>query len=146
MRDSIIIERTIAVSQERVFMAFTTPDDLVKWHNAGEGWSTPYAEVDPQVGGKIKIGYADPEGKVVFDLEATIDEYDPPKRVAYYLSTDNEIKVGDRLVTVDFQEVAEGTKVTLEFDIENLNDRELQRKGWTNHIDNLQTLLESEKR
>ncbi len=30
----------------------------------------------------------------------------------------------------------------LEFDIEHINDKEMQRQGWTQHVDNLQVLLE----
>ena len=141
MRDSIIIERVISSSIERVFDAFTTPADLVKWHHAGDGWQTPYAEVDARVGGKIKIAYAGPDGKVEFEFEAIIEELDRPKRLAYFLRIDEMIENDNRLVTVDFEEVEGGTKVRLEFDIEHINSKELQRQGWTQHVDNLAKLL-----
>lgn len=142
MRDSIVIERVIDAPIERVFDAYISPEDLVHWHHAGGGWQTPYAEIDPKVGGKMKIAYADPEGNVVFDFEAVIDELERPNRLAYHLGIDSLIKDDDRLVTVDLSEEGSKTKVRVEFDIEHLNDKELQRNGWTEHVDNLQKYLE----
>lgn len=142
MAETITIERMIDAPIQRVFEAFVTPEDLVKWHNAGEGWQTPYAEVDAQVGGKITIGYADPEGKVVFDFTAYITELECPTRLAYRLGMEEVIAGDDRMVTIDFTKVGFGTKVVLELEIEMINDIELQRHGWTAHIDHLQALLE----
>lgn len=143
MRDSIIIERDINAPIERVFDALITPEDLMQWSHAGDGWQTPYAEVDPVVGGKIKIAYADPEGNVVFDFEAVIEEIERPNKYYYRLGIPELIKDDDRIVNVDLHEVDGGTHLKMEFDIEHLNDKELQRNGWTQHIDNLQKLLES---
>lgn len=146
MAKTITIERVINAPIGRVFDAFTTPEDLVKWHNAGEGWSTPYAEVDAKVGGKIKIGYAGPDGETVFDFTAFITELKRPSRLAYRLGMEEVIAGDDRMVTVDFTEVDSGTKIVLELEIEQINDIELQRHGWTAHVDHLQKLLEEKDR
>ncbi len=143
MRNSITIERTINAEIDRVFDALTNADDLVKWHNAGDGWQTPYAEVDDHVGGKIKIAYADPEGKVVFDLEAVIEEIQRPTKFYYRLGLIEMIEDDDRLITYDLESVDAGTNVRLELDLEDLHSADQQREGWTNHIDNLQQLLEA---
>jgi uncharacterized protein YndB with AHSA1/START domain len=145
VRDSIIIVRDFRAPISRVFRALTDPVDLVGWHHAGDGWVTPYAEVDPKVGGKIKIAYADPDGKVVFDLEATITEINSPTRFAYRMHLEEMIEDDDRLVTYDLSEEDGITQMRLEFDIEHLNDKEQQRLGWSQHYDNLQKMLEEEK-
>jgi uncharacterized protein YndB with AHSA1/START domain len=142
MAETITIQRVIHASIERVFEALITPDDLVKWHNAGEGWTTPYAEVDPMIGGKIKIGYAGPDDKVAFEFTAFITDLVRPTRLAYRLGMEEVISGDDRMVTFDLAEVDLGTKVTLELELEMINDKELQRHGWTAHIDHLQKLLE----
>jgi uncharacterized protein YndB with AHSA1/START domain len=141
MRDSIVIERVINSPIERVFDAFITPGDLVNWHHAGDGWQTPYAEVDAVVDGKLKIAYAGPDGKVVFDFEAVYEKIERPKHLAYRLGLDM-LEDDGRLVTVDLEEVLGGTNVRLEFYIEHINNKELQRQGWTQHVDNLQAYLE----
>jgi uncharacterized protein YndB with AHSA1/START domain len=91
MRDSITIERDFNVSIERVFQALITPMDLMQWHHAGDGWITPHAEVEPKVGGKIRIGYSNADGTQSFEFGATISEFDPPKRLAYYLQMEDMI-------------------------------------------------------
>jgi uncharacterized protein YndB with AHSA1/START domain len=144
MRNSITIERTIASPVTRVFDALITPSDLTQWHHAGHGWSTPYAEVDPKVGGRIKIAYADEKGNVAFDLTAVIDEIVRPTRYAYRLCLGEIVKDDDRLVAIDLHEVEGATHVTLELDLENVNSADLQRQGWTEHLDNLEAYLGNE--
>lgn len=134
MRDSITIERTLNAPIDRVFDAFTTPEDLREWHHAGGGWQTPYAEVDARVGGKQKIAYANPQGKVEFEIESEFTIVDKPNKLEYIF--------GDRTITIDFEEADGKTKLTLEIDIENKNDKELQLKGWSEHVDNLQNYME----
>lgn len=141
MRDSIIIERQFNAPIERVFKALISPEDLVKWHHAGEGWITPYANVEPNVGGKIRIGYSNADGTQTFEFIATIAECNPPKRLAYYLQLEDIIDHDNRQVTYDLSENNGVTHLRLEFDIEHINDKELQRKGWTEHVDNLEVLL-----
>jgi uncharacterized protein YndB with AHSA1/START domain len=142
--NTVLIERDIKAPIDRVFEAFINSEDLMQWHNAGEGWQTPYAEVDATEGGKMKIAYADPEGTVVFDFEAVIERIEKPTTLHYFLGIDSLINGDERHVTVDLSEVDGGTHVRLEFEIENINDKELQRDGWTKHIDNLQKHLEGE--
>lgn len=144
MRNSIVIERVINADIERVFNAFITPEDLIQWHHAGDGWKTPYAEIDPRVGGKIKIGYSDAEETMTFDLEAYIEVIERPKKFYYRLGMIDMITDDDRLVTIDLSTVEGGTNIRLELDLEPLHTPEQQREGWTQHIDFLQELLEAE--
>jgi uncharacterized protein YndB with AHSA1/START domain len=141
VRDTIIIEKNFNAPIKNVFAALITPEDLVQWHNAGDGWQTPYAEVDAQVGGLIKIAYADPEGNIVFDLTAVITELNEPHRLRYSMRGDVLSDEDERIVTYDLTEEDGITELRLEFDIENQNDKELQRNGWTTHIDNLEQLI-----
>ncbi len=141
MTETITIEQLIPAPAERVFAALTTSEDLTHWHNAGAGWSTPYAEVDPQIGGKIKIAYADPEGTVVFDLVGQITAVDSPEKFAYVIPANFMGDEPERAVEYELLPEAGGTMIRLEFDIERMNSQELQRAGWTAHINNLLHLL-----
>ena len=102
----------------------------MKWHHAGGGWKTPYAEVNPTVGGKLKVAYADPDGNVVFELVGEFTELDKPNRLAYMMDD-------ERLITVELDESDGKTTIRLELDVEDENSKELQTKGWTEHLDNL---------
>src|ERR1700686_1800927 len=50
----LVIERTLQSSPERVFDAFTDPDQLTKWWWP-TGFACPAAEVDLRVGGKYRL-------------------------------------------------------------------------------------------
>ena len=50
----LVIERTLKSSPERVFDAFTDPDQLTKWWWP-TGFACPAAEVDLRVGGKYRL-------------------------------------------------------------------------------------------
>lgn len=141
MRDSIIIERDIKAPIKRVFKALITPEDLVQWHHAGDGWKTPFAEVNAKVGGKIRIGYSNADGTQNFDFGGVISEINEPTRLAYYLQLEEVINPDNRLVTYDLSEKDGITHLRVEFDIENVNDKESQREGWSQHYDYLVELL-----
>ena len=137
MKGSIVIERIISAPIQRVFDAFITPKDLKQWHHAGGGWQTPYAEIDARVGGKLKIAYANPEGKVEFELVGEFTVVDSPKKLSYMFD--------NRTVVVEFEVVDIGTKIRLELEIEDENSKELQIKGWSEHLDNLEILFKEKK-
>jgi|AntRauTorcE11897_2_1112592.scaffolds.fasta_scaffold09717_3 uncharacterized protein YndB with AHSA1/START domain len=133
MADFITIERTISAPITRVFDAFITPEDLTQWHHAGDGWQTPYAEVDAVVGGKQKIVYANSDGEVQFEIESEFTIVDKPNKLAYAFD--------GRTASVVFEAVDEKTNIQMQIDIEDENDKELQLKGWSEHIDNLEIYI-----
>jgi Activator of Hsp90 ATPase homolog 1-like protein len=49
------IERTFAASAEDVFDAWTSPEVMRRWFQCAPDWDTPEAEVDLQVGGKVRV-------------------------------------------------------------------------------------------
>lgn len=134
MSKTITITRTIDAPCERVFDAWVTPSDLLHWYNAGEDWSTPHAEVDAVPGGKFSIGFADPDGKHIFDFTGTFTEVTRPSKLAYTIDD-------GRKVAVDLDEADGKTALTWTFEMEDVNSEELQRKGWSNQVDNLEKYL-----
>ena len=56
------IERTFAAPLDAVFDAWTSVELLRRWWPAGPGWTTPVAEVDLRVGGRLRLVMRDPEG------------------------------------------------------------------------------------
>src|SRR5919197_4452939 len=54
-RDSVRLERTITAPRETVFDAWLTAEALKRWWPAGSDWETPVAEVDPRVGGTLRL-------------------------------------------------------------------------------------------
>lgn len=136
MNELIEIEKVVDAPIGRVFKAYTSPEDLTKWYNADEDWTIPYAETDPKNGGRFKIGFADPSGKVVFDFTGTYQSIISPGRIEYTIDD-------GRNVSIDLTADGDKTIVKVEFEAEKVNSLELQRKGWSDQLNHLAEYLKS---
>lgn len=76
--------------------------------------------------------------KESFTLEATFREVRPPERLVYVFD--------DRAVTVTLDDVGGKTKVTIELTLETEYHEDLQRQGWSEHLENLETYLATAKK
>ncbi len=132
---TIVIERDIDAPRALVFEAWTDPKHLVHWYSAGDGWTTPFADVDLRVGGEFRVGFADPNGKYDFVFWGRYDEIMPPSRLA--------ATMGDgRPMTVTLTETGRNrTHLRLEFGAEGTNSIEQQRHGWTAMVVHLEQYL-----
>src|SRR5258708_4395753 len=120
----IVITKTINAPIERVWKAHVDPQDLKQWMHADEDWTTPFAEVDLRVGGKIRIGFGSPDGKNDFTMESTFKEIKEPEKLVYAFS---EELGKDRVVTITLVDLGDGeTKVTTSFTPETINSEEKQ--------------------
>jgi uncharacterized protein YndB with AHSA1/START domain len=133
------ISRVLDAPRDLVWETVTKPEHIVHWSHAGEGWTTPFAEMDVRTGGKIRIGYGSPDGKDDFVLEATFREVDPPRRMVWLFSD-------GRSVTFTLEDLAGRTKLTIDLTLETEYPEEMQRQGWGEHIDNLANYLAERQR
>ena len=138
MKDFITIESYIDAPIEKVWEAFTNPNDVQKWNNASADWQTTKAENDLKVGGKFSYRMEAIDGSEGFDFWGIYDEVEDGKRIAYTM--------GDgRKVEVDFVQEGEGVRITERFEPESENSHEMQRAGWQAILDNLKNYVESNK-
>ena len=135
MANTIKITETIKAQQQRVFRAMITPEDIMQWYRAGEGWTTPHAIVDARVGGKLKIGFRDPDGKNSYEYEGVYTEINEPNKIVYNI-------IDDRKVNIDFTYMDNTTEINLEFEMDSVHSEEEQRQGWTSQLLNLKHYLE----
>jgi uncharacterized protein YndB with AHSA1/START domain len=133
---TITITRLFDAPQSLVFASWLTPEHLVQWYNAGDGWTTPYAQTDPRTGGRFKIGFAGPDGKIAFDFTGSYNEVSAPDRLVFTIDD-------GRPVTVDFATEGSKTRIILTLTLENTHSEEQQRQGWSAMLANLDTHLES---
>ncbi|MGH2451870.1 MAG: SRPBCC domain-containing protein [Candidatus Limnocylindria bacterium] len=131
---TIVITRVFNAPRELVFAAWTKPEHLVRWHHAGEGWTTPFAETDVRPGGALRIGYGSPDGKDDFVLEGTYRQIVEPERIVFVMAD-------GRPVTVILEDLGGKTNLTLELTLETEYPEAMQRQGWTEHLDNLADYL-----
>ena len=138
----LVIERTFAAAQARVFEAWTSPEVLRRWWGAGPDWTSPAVEIDLRPGGRYRLSMQDPSG-VVRSVGGEYVEVDPPRRLVYTWTWESHGAENDAatLVTVEFREVTPGqTAVILTHTgFADGDRRDLHREGWELCIANLAT-------
>ena len=75
------IRRVFQAPPERLFRAWTTPEELKRWHAPG-ALTVELAEVDLRVGGRYRIHMREPGG-AVHKVSGTYRVVEPPRRVVY---------------------------------------------------------------
>lgn len=89
----LVLERTIPVAPERVWVAWTEPELLVQWFTPAP-WKTVSAELDVRPGGRCVTTMESPEG----------DRY--PNAGCYLLVEPNRLLVFTSVMTEEFRPVA----------------------------------------
>lgn len=135
------LTRTFAAPREKVFHAWTDPEELKKWFGP-VGYSTPTAEVDLRVGGKYRLGMKKlPDGEI-FYLSGTYREVRLPEKLVYTWRWENEPELGETLVTVEFRARGHSTEVVVTHELfPTEKARDDHDKGWNSCLDRLPEVL-----
>lgn len=113
---------------EKVWSAYTTPEDIMRWNAASDDWHTTSSTVDLRPGGSFSSRMEAKDGSFGFDFEGVYTQIIEDEFIEYFF--------GDRLATVKFDAEDTGVRVTVEFDTEEENSAEDQRAGWQAILDN----------
>jgi uncharacterized protein YndB with AHSA1/START domain len=124
----ITVETTIKAPMDRIWVAYTTPEDIVRWNTASEDWHTTKSTVDLRAGGLFSSRMEAKDGSFGFDFAGTYTKIIPGKLIEYTF--------GDRLGIVEFLQGHDGVTVRVTFDAEAENSPEKQREGWQAILDN----------
>jgi uncharacterized protein YndB with AHSA1/START domain len=134
------LRRTFQASRERVFRAWTTPEEMKRWKAPGDR-TTPVVEVDLRVGGKYRVHMRSPDGSEV-RLVGMYREVDPPKKLVYTWVWETSPEMGETLVTVEFLERGRMTEVVLKHELFPADEvRDLHEHGWSGSFDKLAEIL-----
>jgi uncharacterized protein YndB with AHSA1/START domain len=136
--ETITIHASINAPVEKVWKLYTKTEHIMNWNNASEDWHTPKAENDLKVGGKFLSRMEAKDGSAGFDFEGTYDEVETNKCIAFSMSD-------GRKVTINFEGVSKGTRVTITFEAEKTNTIEMQRQGWQAILNNFKRYVEENK-
>lgn len=124
----ISVETSIKAPIDRIWRAYTTPEDIVQWNAASEDWHTTASTVDLRVGGLFSSRMEAKDGSSGFDFAGTYTKIEPKRLIEY--------SFGDRACTVEFLKGQEAVTVRVSFDAEEENPVEMQRGGWQAILDN----------
>lgn len=118
----ITVETTIAAPIEKVWSAYTTPEDIKQWNTASDDWHTATAAVDLRIGGVFSSRMEAKDGSMGFDFAGTYTNIVKHKLIEY--------SFGDRTAQVEFADSPKAVKVRVTFDAEQTHSIEQQRDGW----------------
>ena len=119
----ITIETTVAAPIEKVWRAWTTPEDIQCWNAASEEWHCPSAEIDLRPGGHFSYRMEAKDGSMGFDFSGTFVRVVPNEVIEFSLDD-------DRSVVVEFLEEDHAVTVRETFEAETVHAAEQQRQGW----------------
>jgi uncharacterized protein YndB with AHSA1/START domain len=140
---SIRIERIIKAPRQIVFEAWLSADVLRRWWPAGSDWETPVAEVEPRVGGRLRLVMRSPEGEE-FGGTGEYLEIQPPERLVFRWIWDGHADhEGDQLVEVELNDRGDGTTevVLTNTGLADDDARRSHEEGWHASFDNLEREL-----
>jgi uncharacterized protein YndB with AHSA1/START domain len=124
----ITVTTTVPAPLPEVWRAYTTPEDIMAWNAASADWHTTAATVDLRPGGRFCSHMAARDGSFGFDFEGEYTRVEPMRLIEY--------RFGDRIGLVEFDEGADGVRVTVTFDAETTHTEDQQREGWQAILDN----------
>ena len=127
---------TLAMSAEKAWHYWTTPEHIMQWNHASDDWHCPASTMDLRVGGTMSSTMAAKDGSFSFDFMGEIEQVVPFQQIV--------IKLGDgRKMELQFEEKDGKTLVTETFEVEDENSIELQETGWQAILNNYKQHAES---
>jgi len=124
----LIVETTVNAPIDKVWRAYTTPDDIKVWNTPSDDWHTTQSTVDLRAGGAFSSRMEAKDGSFGFDFAGTYTKIVPNKLIEYAF--------GDRAGVVEFVPAANGVTVRVTFDAETTHPEEQQRHGWQAILNN----------
>ena len=139
-KPSLVLKRRIKAAPEKVYEAWTRPEQMTRWWGVTENPKPPVAEADLRVGGRFRVQFWDPKNEH-HSVSGTYREVVPNRKLSFswaWQSTPER----ESLVTIDLNPVNDGTMLTLTheqfFDEKARDDH---GRGWNASLDRLEALL-----
>jgi len=138
---TFVVERTYAVSPERVYRAWADPAAKAKWFSKAEVF-------DFRVGGREYSNGGPPDGPV-FTFDASYLEIVPEQRIVYTYTLDSDGKrISVSIATVELFQVEGGTKLMFTEQgafFDGLDTPEIREHGTNIMMDTLGKILTEEE-
>lgn len=132
----LVVRRTIRASAERIFAAWTQPEQLCAWWGP-RPVTCASAEVDLRIGGRYRIVNALADGTTL-PIEGVFESIEPPFRLVYTWRLGPEPAESSR-VTVRFEPRGDATEVIVVHEqISSVAVRDSHEHGWRGCLDGLE--------
>lgn len=141
---SLSTEKEFTLPVERLYQAWTTPDDLKQWWKPSENKLTT-VELDIKEGGKFKYEFEAKEGQTAVIITGEYKEVKPNEKLVYSWNWDvpsDNIKKSDHQLTIQFQPSGEGSKISVtQENYENDESITPHQEGWEKALNDLHDYL-----
>ena len=131
----VTIETTVKAPIDKVWSAWTSPEDIKQWNAASDDWHTTQASVDLREGGAFSSRMEAKDGSFGFDFAGIYTKLIPNELL--------EFTFGDRVAKVEFLNGENGVMVRETFDAETEHPIEMQRQGWQSILNNFAKHVEA---
>ena len=131
----VTIETIAKAPINKVWSAWTSPEDIKQWNAASDDWHTTQAVVDLREGGAFSSRMEAKDGSFGFDFAGTYTKIVPNELL--------EFTFGDRAAKVEFLNGENGVMVRETFDAETEHPIEMQRQGWQAILNNFAKHVEA---
>ena len=134
---NITIETTVKAPIDKVWRAYTSPEDIIQWNAASDDWHTTSSSVELRVGGTFSSRMEAKDGSFGFDFAGTYTKIVPNELIEYVFD--------DRSATVEFTQTKDGVKVRITFVAETEHTIEQQEEGWQAILNKFAKHVEAKK-
>ena len=131
----VTIETTVKAPINKVWSAWTSPEDIKQWNAASDDWHTTQSSVDLREGGAFSSRMEAKDGSFGFDFAGIYTKLIPNELL--------EFTFGDRAAKVEFLNSENGVLVRETFDAETEHPIEMQRQGWQSILNNFAKHVEA---
>ena len=80
---TIVLTRDFKAPRHLVWAAMTTPDKMKRWMLPPPGWTLNVCEVDPRLGGKLKLAWKSADADPAMTLHGEWLEFTPHERMVH---------------------------------------------------------------
>ena len=134
---NITIETLVRAPIDKVWRAYTSPEDIIQWNAASDDWHTTSSSVELRVGGTFSSRMEAKDGSFGFDFAGTYTKIIPNEMIEYAF--------GDRTASVQFMQTSDGVKVRITFVAETEHSVEEQEQGWQSILNKFASHVEAKK-
>ena len=134
---NITIETLVRAPIDKVWRAYTSPEDIIQWNAASDDWHTTSSSVELRVGGTFSSRMEAKDGSFGFDFAGTYKKIIPNELIEYAF--------GDRTASVQFMQTSDGVKVRITFVAETEHSVEEQEQGWQSILNKFASHVEAKK-
>ena len=143
----VAVSREINSPVERVWQAWTNPDDLKNWFTSYTGETTQVIQFDVKVGGKVRLKFPGAAGEYTW----TYIKIDRPSSLVIDILDFSlpDYQGSGGICNVKFEDLGNKSRVTvsgeLPDDMKNDTMRMMAEKGWGSTLDRLNNFINQSK-